>query len=209
MHSPDCADQSHVLAAMQRWLEHAVIGLNLCPFAKHVHVKGRLAWRVSVARDEEGVYADLSAALDELNQSPADAIETTLLVLPHALERFEAFQLFDQVQAQPLLKRMGLRGLIQIATFHPQFVFAEVADPQDLSHCTNRSPWPAFHLLREASVARAVATIGGDAQRIVQANLHTLNAIGPARWAAMAGAWAAEPSIPPGAASKDSSGAAP
>ncbi len=183
------AEQQQVVNRMQAWLEGAVIGLNLCPFAKQVVAKQRLAWRVSAAEDDGQAYDDLSLALDELRQSPPETLETTVLVLPHALGRFDDFHLFVQLQAEPLLRRKGLRGLIQIAPFHPQFAFAEVADASDISHCTNRSPWPALHLLREDSVARAVATVGGDADRIVQTNLRTLAGLGPEGWAALSAAW--------------------
>lgn len=164
----------------QRWLERAVIGLNLCPFAKAVLVKGQVHFMHSAAANWDPLQADLERAVDELLDCDPQTRDTTLLVAPEAMPDFFEFNAF-QAQAQRLLDRRGLRGVLQLAHFHPQFEFAE-HPPQDPAHCTNRAPYPTLHLLREASIDRAVRAFP-DARAIYASNIVTLRRLGPTGWA--------------------------
>jgi hypothetical protein len=168
-----------VLASTQRWLERAVIGLNLCPFAKAVHLKGQIRWVVSPARDEGALAEHLLHELLHLAEADPAQTETTLLVHPHALGDFGAYNDFLDV-ADALLADAGLEGTLQVASFHPDYRFADspAGDPAD---CTNRSPYPMLHLLREASVERAVQAFP-DAAGIVDRNIRTLRRLGADGW---------------------------
>ena len=171
--------RDRVVAETRLWLERAVIGLNLCPFARAEYVRNRIAFRVSEAVTTEALATDLEAALHELADSEPARIETTLLIHPRVLGDFLDYNEFLGA-ADALLVRMGLEGVIQIASFHPGYLFAG-EDPADMSHFTNRSPYPTLHLLREDSVGRAVRS-GEDAETIVARNLKTLRALGPEGW---------------------------
>ena len=171
-----------VIAATQRWVERAVIGLNLCPFAKGVQAKGQVHYAVSQADDALTLLADLKQALLDLQACEADQRDTTLLIAPLALPDFLDFNDFLG-RADRLLRKMRLDGLFQIASFHPQFQFAD-ATPDDISHFTNRAPYPILHLLREESIDRAVAAFP-DAALIYEHNMETLRALGHAGWRAL------------------------
>jgi uncharacterized protein len=171
-----------VTADVRRWLERAVIGLNLCPFAKAVHVKGQVRFAVSAATDGAGVLQDLQHELDVIGASDPAQHDTTLLVAPDALADFLEFN--DVVaRAERLLRKRGLEGVIQLASFHPAFTFAD-ADEGDVTNFTNRSPYPVLHLLREASIDRAVAAFP-DAADIYEANMAKLREIGAEGWASL------------------------
>ncbi|AUL20005.1 peptidase [Bordetella holmesii] len=168
-----------VAGEVRRWLDSAVIGLNLCPFAKAVQVKGQVRYAVSDATDEEGVLQDLEAELLLLSQTDPDSVDTTLLILPEALPDFYDFNDFEEL-SERLLKRMRLVGELQVATFHPLFQFAET-DPDDIENYTNRSPYPILHLLREESIDRAVEAFP-DAAEIYEKNIETMRALGHDGW---------------------------
>ena len=163
----------------RHWLEAAVIGLNLCPFAKAVHGKGQIRWRLSEAREPKALLADLVQELQFLATADAQAVETTLLVHPHVLDDFLDFNDFLDV-ADAALVDLGLDGALQIASFHPQYQFAD-SEPDDITNHSNRSPHPTLHLLRESSIARAVASVP-DAADIYERNLETLRGLGHAGW---------------------------
>ncbi len=167
------------LAAVQHWFERAVIGLNLCPFAKAVHAKGQIRWVESGARRRDALLHELAHELLHLARSDPAAVDTTVLVHPRVLLDFRDFNDFLGV-ADALLADLGLQGVLQIASFHPRYRFAGVP-AGDIGHFTNRAPHPVLHLLREDSVARAVAAVP-DADVIVQRNLATLRALGRAGW---------------------------
>lgn len=165
-----------------RWLERAVIGLNLCPFAKAVYVKNRVHVAVSEATDGAGVLENLARELDTLLALPATERETTLLVVPHGLDEFLEFN--DVVaRGERLLRKRKLEGIVQLASFHPGFQFAG-ADAADIANSTNRSPYPTLHLLREESIERAVAAVADPAE-IYEANMRTLRRLGPEGWQAL------------------------
>ncbi|WP_019939558.1 DUF1415 domain-containing protein [Bordetella sp. FB-8] len=161
------------------WVERAVIGLNLCPFAKAVQIKGQVRYAVSDAVDEEGVLADLEDELMLICEADPDAIDTTLLILPEALHDFYAFNDFGELSDR-LLKRMRLVGSLQVATFHPAFQFADT-DPRDMGNYTNRSPYPTLHILREDSLDRAVEAFP-EAETIYERNIETMESLGIEGW---------------------------
>ncbi len=164
---------------VRRWVDRAVIGLNLCPFAKAVQIKGQVRYAVSDATDAEGVLQDLEAELMLLSEVDPEAVDTTLLILPEALPDFYDFNDFEEL-SERLLKRMRLVGELQVATFHPRFQFAET-EPDDIENYTNRSPYPILHLLREDSIDRAVEAFP-DAADIYEKNIDTLRELGHEGW---------------------------
>ena len=163
------------IAATRHWLERAVIGLNLCPFAKAVHVKGQIRYRVSHADSSDALLEALAEELQTLAAADPGVIDTTLLIHPQVLTDFLDYNDFLDV-AEAALEHLGLAGEIQIASFHPRYQFAGTR-PDDIDNYTNRSPYPMLHLLREASVARAVESFP-DAADIFEKNIATLRALG-------------------------------
>lgn len=161
------------------WLERAVIGLNLCPFAKAVHVHGQVHCAVSQAKVIEELTADLLMELKALAQADPQVRDTTLLIVPHMLQDFFDYNDFLNV-ADDCLLALDLEGEIQIASFHPQYQFAGT-DEDDITNFTNRSPYPTLHLIREASIDRAVAAFP-DAEDIFEANMATMNQLGLQGW---------------------------
>ena len=162
-----------------RWLEKAVIGLNLCPFAKGVHVKGQIHYAVSDASDAEGVAEALHRELEGLAEANADKRDTTLLILPYALQDFLDFNDFLEI-ADAMIEELDLGGILQVASFHPQFQF-DGTDVDDVTNCTNRSPYPILHLLREDSIDKAVEVFP-EAESIFERNMETLESIGIEGW---------------------------
>ncbi|HEY1141831.1 MAG TPA: DUF1415 domain-containing protein [Lysobacter sp.] len=171
--------ESDSIADTRRWLERAVIGLNLCPFAKAVYVKQQVRFVLSEARDTQALAELLRAELLWLHAADPQQTDTTLIVHPHVLQDFFDYNDFLDV-ADALVAELGLEGEIQVASFHPDYQFAGT-DYDDVGNCTNRSPWPTLHLLREASVERAVAAFP-DPDAIVERNIATLEKLGPAGW---------------------------
>jgi hypothetical protein len=170
---------ANVVAETRDWLTKAVIGLNLCPFAKAVQVKDQIRFAVSDATDAEGVLTDLQDELALLAETDPEKIDTTLLIIPDALDDFLDFNDFEELSDR-LLKRMRLVGELQVATFHPLFQFAET-QPDDIENYTNRSPYPILHLLREDSIDRAVESFP-DAAEIYEKNIDTMNRLGLEGW---------------------------
>jgi len=169
-----------VLADTRRWIEKAVIGLNLCPFARSVYVKNQVRIVVSRARHVDAFLDELDRELDLLANTPAEEIDTTLLVHPELFPDFFVFNDFLNV-VDEVVAEHDLEGVIQVASFHPAFQF-EGVDADDISNFTNRAPYPTLHLLREDSVERAVASDGGNADEIVERNIRTLEALGRQGW---------------------------
>jgi hypothetical protein len=167
------------LQTTQAWLEKAVIGLNLCPFAKAGHAKGQIRWVLSEATEPEALLALVQHELQHLAEADPETVDTTLIVHPQLLQDFLDFNDFVGV-ADDLLTEMGLEGVLQIASFHPQFQFAD-AGPDDIGNATNQSPYPTLHLLREASIDRAVEAFP-EAEAIYERNIETLERLGPEGW---------------------------
>ena len=172
-------EKIEILDNTRRWLENAVIGLNLCPFAKTVHVKGQIRYVVSAAITPEDLQRDLVEELQRLQAANPEQVDTTLLIHPFVLSDFHDYNDFLDV-AEASLEELGLEGDIQVASFHPAYQFAD-AGPDDITNYTNRSPYPILHLLREASVDRAVEAFP-DASRIYERNMETMRTLGLAGW---------------------------
>jgi hypothetical protein len=175
-------DPETVIADTRRWLERAVIGLNLCPFAKSVHVKGQVHYVVSPATMPQELRQDLQQELTALHVADPELRDTTLLIAPYCLQDFLDFNDFLG-EADAVLAELGLEGELQIASFHPQFQFAGT-DPGDITNYTNRAPYPTLHLLREASIDRAVEAFP-EAELIYEKNMQTLQQLGHAGWSAL------------------------
>jgi hypothetical protein len=167
------------IADTRRWLEKAVIGLNLCPFAKAVYVKGQVRFVLSDATTPEALLEELAEELLHLRDTPAEQIDTTLIVHPQVLTDFLDYNDFLD-NADAAVEALDLQGILQVASFHPQYQFAGTA-PDDVSNYTNRAPWPTLHLLREDSVERAVAAFP-DPDVIVERNIATLDTLGVEGW---------------------------
>lgn len=180
MGAPDLATQS--VHDTVEWLEKAVIGLNLCPFAKGGHVKGQVHYAVTLTEDPPALRALLREELLALQGTPAEVRDTTLLIAPNCLRDFLDFNDFLG-EAEDLLDTLGLGGILQIASFHPQFQFAGT-EADDVTNCTNRSPYPTLHLLREDSIDRAVEVFP-EAETIFERNMEVLEALGMEGWRAL------------------------
>lgn len=173
---------SAVIDETRKWLEKAVIGLNLCPFAKAVYVKDQVRLVVSTAPHLDGLLEDLDRELDFLAGVDPNEVDTTLLIHPTLLPDFLDFNDFMQL-AEAAVDEHHLQGVIQIASFHPQFQFADT-EPNDMANYTNRAPYPILHLLREASISKAVAAFPAT-ETIYQRNIVTLQNLGIAGWRAL------------------------
>jgi len=173
------------LRATRAWLEKAVIGLNLCPFAKAVHLKQQIRWVVSAATDAAALHDELVRELTWLRDTPAEQTDTTLLIHPFVLRDFADYNDFLDL-ADAAIATLGLEGELQIASFHPDYQFAG-SGPDDIDNYSNRAPFPTLHLLRESSIEKAVAAFP-DAAEIYERNIDTLQRLGHAGWARL---WAA------------------
>lgn len=168
-----------IVAATQTWLEKAVIGLNLCPFAKAPFVKEQIRYVVSQARTPEDLLKDLISELETLAEANPEQIETTLLIHPAVLLDFLDYNDFLDV-ADGALEELDLDGQIQVASFHPDYQFAGT-EVDDIENYTNRSPFPMLHLLREESVDKAVLSFP-DADAIYEKNMETMRTLGHEGW---------------------------
>ncbi|MBY0269048.1 MAG: DUF1415 domain-containing protein [Burkholderiales bacterium] len=169
-----------IIAATRNWLEKAVIGLNLCPFARAVYAADRIRYVVSNATSIEALLEVLVKELELLAETDENKTETTLLIHPQVLGDFLEYNDFLEM-ADQLVEELDLDGVLQVASFHPQYQFAET-EPDDVENCTNRSPYPTLHLLRESSVERAVAA-HPDTEQIYRDNIRTLRQLGREGWA--------------------------
>ena len=181
----DCADpasnvpEDPVITLTRAWVGRAVIGLNLCPFARPVQQAGRIRYIVTHVR-QTGALADVLAdELERLAAADGADIETTLIVHPDVLQDFLDYNDFLDV-ADALVEEMKLDGVVQVASFHPRYQF-EGTLPDDIGNFSNRSPYPTLHLLREESVERAVAT-HPDVDSIPRRNIATLEKLGLDGW---------------------------
>lgn len=167
----------------RNWLERAVIGLNLCPFAKSVHVKGQIHYAVSPAENAEAFLQDLLQELKDLAAADPSARDTTLLIATQCLDDFLDFNDFLALADQALVD-LDLDGVLQIANLHPNYQFAGTR-PDDITNYTNRSPYPTLHLLREESIDRAVEAFP-HAESIFERNMETMERLGSEGWKALA-----------------------
>ena len=182
MNSTYSPTHDEAIAATSKWLDVAVIGLNLCPFAKSVQVKKQVRYVVSDATDSDALLADLERELLHLDAVAPAITDTTLLIHPYVLTDFDDFTDFlDLIDV--VLRTQGLAGNLQVANFHPDYCFAD-AEPDAISNYTNRAPYPTLHLIREASIDRAVAACP-DASEIYERNIETLERMGLEGWRAL------------------------
>jgi uncharacterized protein len=166
----------------QQWLERAVIGLNLCPFAKAEHVHGRIRYAVTDAARNDELLIFLEQEIAYLLAQAPEKVETTLIIIPQMLADFLDYNDFLD-EADAMLEHADPEAELQIASFHPRYQFAGTQE-DDMENCTNRSPYPMLHLLREASVERAVENFP-DAANIYERNIATLKQLGIDGWKAM------------------------
>jgi len=179
MNGPAGRDDEHAIAETRRWLERAVIGLGLCPFAAPVHRQGLIHYSVSMARNENKLLDDLAREALALQAAAPETRETTLLIHPWVLEDFVSYNVF-LTRADQRLVELRLEGEMQIASFHPQYQFADAREG-DVANNTNRSPYPMLHLLREASVERAIEGFPAT-DAIYLRNIETLRRLGHEGW---------------------------
>jgi hypothetical protein len=171
-----------VIEDTQKWLLEAVVGLNLCPFAKAVVVKDMVRYRVCASSEPADVLAMLREELQHLAEADPDTLDTTLLVAPNALLDFLDFNDF-LADCDEVLMDLELDGVLQVADFHPLYQFGGT-DVDDIENFTNRTPYPTLHLLREASIDKAVEAYP-DASLIFERNIEVLNKLGHAGWEAL------------------------
>lgn len=152
------ATQEIVIERTQAWLERVVLGLNFCPFARAPYKSGRVEFAVCLSSTEEDVLESLHQHLTELDKISESVCETLLLIIPSALSDFYDYNQFLD-RAERLLVQGGWEGVFQIASFHPDYQFADVA-ADDVTNYTNRSPYPILHILRESSITRVVGNEG-------------------------------------------------
>lgn len=171
-----------ILKQTRHWLEKAVIGLNLCPFAKSVYVKNQVRLVVSHARHADDLLEELDRELDLLVATPAEEIDTTLLIHPTLFDDFLDFNDFLEI-ADGVVDEHELEGVVQLASFHPKFQF-DGTEEDDIGNYTNRAPFAMLHLLREESIARAVQAFP-QAEAIFEENIKTLEKLGLPGWRAL------------------------
>lgn len=183
MNSPNLnVDDEQIIAATRNWLDKAVIGLNLCPFAKAVQVKQQVRYVVSSATTPEALVEQLMDELQHLSDTDPEVTDTTLLIHPFVLGDFLDYNEFLDV-ADAVVEDMQLDGEIQVASFHPLYQFADT-DINDIGNFTNRAPYPILHLLREQSIERAVEAFP-EASEIFDKNIETMNKLGHDGWDAL------------------------
>lgn len=175
-------NHEQIITDTRDWVVKAVIGLNLCPFAKSVHVNERIRYVVSDATEPEQLLKDLARELLALNRADPEDVDTTLLIHPGVLADFLEFNDFLEA-ADALIEELELDGVLQIADFHPDYQF-DGTTVDDIGNYSNRSPYPTLHLLREDSIERAVQTMP-DTASIYDNNLETLQRLGPEGWRAL------------------------
>ena len=172
-------DTAAIIAETRAWVDRAVIGLNLCPFAKAVQVKGQVRYVVCTDSEPAELLNALCDELHRLAESDAKDVDTTLLIHPLAMTDFLDYHFF-LAEVDALLRNLDYEGVFQIASLHPQYEFAG-SDPDDIANFTNRSPYPTLHLLRESSIDRAVAAFP-DAANIFERNIETMENMGHEGW---------------------------
>jgi hypothetical protein len=172
-------DTVRIVAETRRWVERAVIGLELCPFAESVYIGNRIRFRVTEARTAAALLEELRSELIHLHVTEAPQCETTLLIHPRTLNDFAEFNDFLEI-CDAAVAELDLEGELQVASFHPRYQFAGT-QPDDIENHTNRSPYPTLHLLRELSVERALAAVPNP-ESIYENNILRLRALGAAGW---------------------------
>ena len=168
-----------IIESTKIWLERAVIGLNLCPFAKSVFVKKQVRYALTAASSADELLTELEHELSVLQQTDPEKLDTTLLIHPKIITDFLDYHFF-LTEVDALIRNLDMEGIFQIASLHPQYEFAG-SETDEIANYTNRSPYPTLHLLRESSIDRAVAAFP-DAASIFERNIETMERIGHEGW---------------------------
>ena len=171
--SADHVNDEKTVRPVRQWVETMVVGMNLCPFAKRELVKNRVRFVTTTSTTQEQLLMALQAELELLNTDPS--VETTLLIHANVLQDFHDYNQFLGY-ADSLLVEMGLEGIYQIASFHPHYQF-DGTKPDAAENYTNRSPYPMLHLIREASLERAIADYP-EVDQIPEQNIALMNELG-------------------------------
>ncbi|MCP3689246.1 MAG: DUF1415 domain-containing protein [Gammaproteobacteria bacterium] len=171
--SVDLEHDEKIAQPVRQWVEALVVGMNLCPFAKRELVNNKIRFATTTSITKEQLLMALQAELNLLNTD--SSIETTLLIHPGVLQDFHDYNQFLNY-ADSLLVEMGLDGTYQIASFHPEYQF-DGTQQDDAENYTNRSPYPMLHLIREASLERAIANYP-QVDQIPQRNIELMNELG-------------------------------
>ncbi len=156
---------------VEKWLDDVVIGLNLCPFAAKPRRNNQIRFTVSDAKTSEDLLTHLYGELQLLEDTPATDIETTLIIIPHLLANFDDYNQFLDV-VDGLLIEFGWEGIFQVASFHPDYCFAET-EPDSTENLTNRSPYPILHIIREASMEKALENMAAP-DEVFKRNIKTM-----------------------------------
>jgi hypothetical protein len=171
--SNDLLYSERTVQTVRQWVETLVVGMNLCPFAKREMVNNRVRFATTTSITEEQLLIALRTELELLNTDTS--VETTLLIHSRVLQDFFDYNRFLSY-ADSLLVEMGLEGIYQIASFHPDYQF-DGTNPDDAENYTNRSPYPMLHLIREASLERVIADYP-EIDQIPVRNIALMNGIG-------------------------------
>ena len=163
-------NDENTVQSVRQWVENLIVGMNLCPFAKREIMKNRVRFTTTSSATEAQLLMALQTELELLNTDPS--VETTLLIHSKVLQDFYDYNAFLGY-ADSLLVEMGLEGVYQIASFHPDYQFAGTM-PEDAENYTNRSPYPMLHLIREASLERVIADYP-DVDQIPARNIRLMN----------------------------------
>jgi len=171
--SSDFVNDEKTVLSVRQWVETLVVGMNLCPFAKRELVKNRVRFATTTSTTEEQLLMALQAELELLNTDPS--VETTLLIHSNVLQDFYDYNEFLSY-ADSLLVEMGLEGIYQVASFHPDYQFGGTKQ-DDAENYTNRSPYPMLHLIREASLERVIEDYP-ETDQIPARNIALMNELG-------------------------------
>ncbi len=164
-----------IITETRQWVQDIVIRHNLCPFAHKPFRNDVIRYRLSHASSEDELVDDLIDELLLLRDADISKVETTILITPYCLNDFSHYNQFLDV-ADMLITQFGLEGTIQVASFHPDYQFADL-DYDDVRNYTNRSLYPMFHLILEASIEQA-RNSHPDVESIPATNMALLQQIG-------------------------------
>jgi len=146
--------ENQIIDAVSTWVQQVVIGLELCPFAAKPMLESKIRILISHVEDDEALLVELQTECEYLRSVSASQVETSLLILTNHLQDFWDYNQF-LIWAKGMFRREGFEGEFQIASFHPDYCFAG-ATPEDAENLTNRSPFPILHIIREASLDKAL-----------------------------------------------------
>ncbi|MEL0636361.1 DUF1415 domain-containing protein [Marinomonas sp. TI.3.20] len=156
-----------------KWVNDFIVGLNICPFAKREMERESVRFVVVRSKKSQVALEELMSEVHWLDEHPET--ETTIIVFPTLFSDFYRYLDFVDL-AENIMFEQECEGVYQLATFHPNYCFSG-AEPEDVSNYTNRSPYPMLHLLREASVEKAIEFYG-DTDAIPERNIDVMEEMG-------------------------------